>query len=296
MDTGNPIVNQVAQINISGNVTPMNWYKTITRDSGKPYLEAIVILSDIVYWYRPTEIRDETTGAVIGYKKKFQSDLLQRSYQQLSNMFGISKREATNAVVKLEHLGVIKRVFRTVTVNDVTNSNVLFIELIPEKLIELTFETKHEETQETSEDEIGITSKSDRGHFQKGEGSLSKEGRNTNTTTEITTNNYSKKEISKEKKENKKSNKFTPPTVEEVKEYCKEHNYRIDPEMFVAYYESNGWITGKVKMKNWQASVRYWASKNKKGNKQDESETSYNIQEHEEMSQEDIFRALGVDV
>jgi hypothetical protein len=34
----------------------------------------------------------------------------------------------------------------------------------------------------------------------------------------------------------------------------------------------------------------------KKANKQDEPETSYNIQEHEEMSQEDIFRALGVDV
>jgi hypothetical protein len=107
---------------------------------------------------------------------------------------------------------------------------------------------------------------------------------------------HSKKEISKEKKENKKSNKFIPPTVEEVKEYCKEHNYRIDPEMFVAYYESNGWITGKVKMKNWQASVRYWASKNKKGNKQDEPETSYNVQEYEEMTQEEIFKTLGVDI
>lgn len=224
MDTGNAIVNQVAQINISGNVTPMSWYKTITRDSGKPYLEAIVILSDIVYWYRPTEIRDESTGAVVGYKKKFKSDLLQRSYQQLSNMFGISKREATNAIIKLEHLGVIKRVFRTVTVNDVTNSNVLFIELIPEKLIDITFGNEHEETQETSEEEIGITFKSDRGHLQKGEGSLSKVGRNTNTTTNTTTNN-----IKERKKENSDKQKSFDELIdqytenEELRKELKEH-------------------------------------------------------------------------
>ena len=107
---------------------------------------------------------------------------------------------------------------------------------------------------------------------------------------------HSKKEISKEKKENKKSNKFIPPTVEEVKEYCKEHNYRIDPEMFVAFYSSKGWYIGKDKMKDWKQAVVTWELRDKKKNKQDEPETSYNIQEHEEMSQEDIFRALGVDV
>ena len=30
------------------------------RDNGKPNLTAIVILSDIVYWYKPTEVREET--------------------------------------------------------------------------------------------------------------------------------------------------------------------------------------------------------------------------------------------
>ena len=164
--TGNSVVDSIGRINISGNVIPMSWYKTIVRETGKPYLEAIVILSDIVYWYRPTEIRDETSGELIGYKKKFKSDLLQRSYQQLSNMFGISKREATNAIVALEKIGVLKRIFKTLTINDVTTSNVLFLELIPKKLEELTFGTETIKTAEQSQEVIGVTSKSDRGLVQ----------------------------------------------------------------------------------------------------------------------------------
>lgn len=64
--SGNDIVDRVAEINISGNVTPAIWYKTITKENGKPYLLAIAILSDIVYWYRPSEVRDENTGQVKG--------------------------------------------------------------------------------------------------------------------------------------------------------------------------------------------------------------------------------------
>lgn len=192
MNTGNNIVDEILKINISGNVIPMSWYKTITRESGKPYLEAITILSDIVYWYKPSEVRDETSGELIGYKKKFKSDLLQRSYQQISNMFGISKREATNAVVRLEQLGVVKRVFRTLTINDVVTSNVLFLELNPMRLKELTYP----ETAPKSEEEIAITFKSDTPHFQKGDPPLSEVTRNTKITTKITTKNIkvSKKE------------------------------------------------------------------------------------------------------
>lgn len=93
LTTGNMIVDSIGKINIIGNIIPHTWYKSIHRESGKPYLNAIIILSDIVYWYRPIELRDEHSGEIIGYKKKFKGDLLQRSYQQLSTMFGISKRD-----------------------------------------------------------------------------------------------------------------------------------------------------------------------------------------------------------
>lgn len=45
-NTGNAAVDALADMNISGNITPANWYKTILRDNGKPYLLAICILSE----------------------------------------------------------------------------------------------------------------------------------------------------------------------------------------------------------------------------------------------------------
>ena len=137
--TGNETVDRLSRISITGNVIPAAWYRTITRDTGKPYLNAIVILSDIVYWYRAAEVREEGSGQLVGYRKRFKADLLQRSYQQLSDQFGISKRDATNAIVALEQLGVIKRVFRTLTVNGQPVPNVLFLELNVEILEQLTY-------------------------------------------------------------------------------------------------------------------------------------------------------------
>lgn len=136
--SGNEIVDMVGRISITGNIIPQIWYKTITHPSGKPYLEAIVILSDIVYWYRPTEVRDERTGEVIAYRKRFKADLLQRSYADLAQQFGISKREATNAVVALEKIGVVRRHLRTIDVNGTKTANVLFLELVPKALLALT--------------------------------------------------------------------------------------------------------------------------------------------------------------
>lgn len=52
--------------------------------------------------------------------------------------------------------------------------------------------------------------------------------------------------------------KFTPPTVEEVREYCLERKNTVDPETFINFYESKGWFVGKNKMKDWRACVRTW--------------------------------------
>ena len=67
--TGNPIVDAVATLNITGNVIPEAWYHTIVNEKGKVNCLAIHILADIVYWYRPTENRDETTLSVTYTKK-----------------------------------------------------------------------------------------------------------------------------------------------------------------------------------------------------------------------------------
>ena len=59
MMTGNYTVDAITQLHITGNVIPENWYKAIIKPSGKPYLNAIIILSDLVYWYRAAEVRDD---------------------------------------------------------------------------------------------------------------------------------------------------------------------------------------------------------------------------------------------
>lgn len=61
----------------------------------------------------------------------------------------------------------------------------------------------------------------------------------------------------------KKGSHFTPPTIEEVRDYAQEKGYPIDPEHFVDYYTSNGWRVGRNPMKDWRATVRTWASRDK---------------------------------
>lgn len=60
-----------------------------------------------------------------------------------------------------------------------------------------------------------------------------------------------------------KSTKFIPPTVEEVRAYCRERNNTVDAETFVDFYIGKGWMVGKNKMKDWKAAVRTW-EKNRK--------------------------------
>ena len=143
--TGNAAVDAVAAMAVTGNVVPATWYKTITTASGKADLAAINILADVLYWYRPREVRDEFTGDVVAYQKRFSADYLQRSYEQLSEHFGISKRQAKDAVVRLEELGAVRRIFRNVECATGVMGNVMFIAIDPARIFELTYPELAEE-------------------------------------------------------------------------------------------------------------------------------------------------------
>ena len=72
---------------------------------------------------------------------------------------------------------------------------------------------------------------------------------NNNTTNNQDINNVPQAE---------KTKRFDPPTLEEVRAYCKERNNNVDAERFVDFYESKGWMIGKNKMSSWRAAVRTW--------------------------------------
>ncbi|UJQ43502.1 hypothetical protein [Acinetobacter phage vB_AbM_WUPSU] len=127
--SGNETVDKIGLMNIEGNVIPFNWFSVFKFKNGKPDLNAIVILSEIVYWYRPKIVRDEDTGATIGVRKKFKADLLQRSYESFAKQFGLTKRQVKEAFDRLCEFGVVIREFRTVKTDNSTLFNVLFIGL-----------------------------------------------------------------------------------------------------------------------------------------------------------------------
>jgi hypothetical protein len=56
----------------------------------------------------------------------------------------------------------------------------------------------------------------------------------------------------------KRRSPFRPPTLEEVKEYCKERGNHVDAERFVDFYSAKSWMIGKNKMSDWKAAVRTW--------------------------------------
>jgi uncharacterized protein YdaU (DUF1376 family) len=66
--------------------------------------------------------------------------------------------------------------------------------------------------------------------------------------------------------ENKKVVRFEKPTLLELKTYMTEIGMADVSEKWFDYYESNGWLVGKNKMKNWKAAVRTWKNNNLSNN------------------------------
>ena len=181
MKTENDIVNKVGKMRFSGNVIPEVWYKTIVSSNGRVNLLAINILADIVYWYRPMEIRDEMTGDVTWKKKFADDDYLQRNYSKICEKYNVSTKQAREALIVLETLGVVKRHFRTIETEMGKCPNVMYIELIPDVLYKLTYPEPTDESEKTS-------FPSDKEVFTKKEICPSPEVRtNTKNTTETTT-------------------------------------------------------------------------------------------------------------
>lgn len=93
---------------------------------------------------------------------------------------------------------------------------------------------------------------------------------NVTGNTEVTQGNATEEEREEEKEYNTlsisactrdaptKAPYFTPPTIEEIREYCVSRNNNVNPEQFYDFYESKGWMVGNARMKDWKAAVRTW--------------------------------------
>lgn len=123
-----PTVAAIGQLHFEGNIIPHTWYKAIAFPNGKADVNAILILAEIIYWYRPTVELDESTGEVISVRKKFRDDKLQRHYQAFADKFGLTVRQCKDAVARLVAAGFIHRELRTVETPQGKIGNVPYFE------------------------------------------------------------------------------------------------------------------------------------------------------------------------
>lgn len=98
----NPIVEAFGLLNITGDIVPPEFYQSIKFDNGKPDLLAILILANVVYWYRPLKPRDDRTGRPLEWRQKFAGEKLQRTYEQWAEIYGATERQARDACNRLK--------------------------------------------------------------------------------------------------------------------------------------------------------------------------------------------------
>ena len=80
---------------------------------------------------------------------------------------------------------------------------------------------------------------------------------------------------------------FIKPSIDELKTYMTEIGMADVSETWSDYYESNGWLVGKNKMKNWKAAVRTWKNNNLSNNvttPQIINRKVFNLQEYDERT------------
>ena len=81
-------------------------------------------------------------------------------------------------------------------------------------------------------------------------------GKNGNTETNTETKTNTNTQLSNDSKGDIRAKRFTPPTLAEVQSYVAERHSPVDPQEFIDFYESKGWMVCKTPMKNWKAACR----------------------------------------
>lgn len=110
-------------------------------------------------------------------------------------------------------------------------------------------------------------------HEAKQKQTTSKVEANVNVNDNVNVN--ANENVNQNQNDNVSRSRFRAPTYDEILNFMKEKNGlagNIWPEAkviseskaFFNHYESNGWMVGKNKMKNWEAAVRNWMNNNSK--------------------------------
>lgn len=86
-------------------------------------------------------------------------------------------------------------------------------------------------------------------------------GKNGYTDTKTDTNTETNAMPSDDGKSDTRETRFTPPSIADVEQYCREKGYHINAERFVCFYAQKGWMVGKNRMKDWKRAVQGWETR-----------------------------------
>ena len=70
--------------------------------------------------------------------------------------------------------------------------------------------------------------------------------------------NESPSETEREKQAKEKRKRFSAPSVDEVRDYCRERGNSISADTFVNFYASKDWMVGNSPMTDWKSAIRTW--------------------------------------
>jgi hypothetical protein len=129
-------VAEIGKIHFEGNIIPHSWYQRITLESGKPDMPAIVILAEIIYWYRPYQTLDKRGKPLL--RKHFDGDMFQCTAAYFETKFGLTKDQARKALKRLEDAGYIRREYRSIVQQGILRNNIMFIEPVPLAVLVIT--------------------------------------------------------------------------------------------------------------------------------------------------------------
>ena len=133
---------------------------------------------------------------------------------------------------------------------------------------------------DNDENPIGDTSKNPIGDNDENPKETPNEKENENVNeNEKEKENESPSETKREKQAKEKRTRFSAPSVDEVRDYCRERGNSIDAETFVDFYASKGWKVGNSPMKDWQSAIRTWEKRERRASPR-EQPASFNANDY----------------
>ncbi len=132
--TGNPVVDAIGALGITGDIVPRAWLRTIRDKRGKPYWTVIFVLAHVVAWHQPVLDRKAKR-----WKPKFSGDRFRFERGGMAKEMN-EKPETISAAVKfaVEKLNALERQIKDVVIAGRMCRNVVYLTPVPEVIAQLS--------------------------------------------------------------------------------------------------------------------------------------------------------------